>query len=80
MIYGTLRATTLLPTIFTLNSRKLSEAGVFYGVIAGLTVGLPLFVLGTLSGNTLVKVIGSLTAAGLPGIVALLWPKREVTV
>lgn len=78
MIYGTLRATTLLPTILTLNGRKLSEAGIFYGVIAGLVIGLPLFVLGTLGGNTLIKVIGCLSAAGLPGIVALLWPRKEV--
>lgn len=76
MIYGTLRATTLLPTIFTLNGKKLSERGIFYGVFAGLLVGLPLFVTGTLSGNTLVKVIGSLSAAGLPGLVAALWPKQ----
>lgn len=50
IFYGTLRASTLLPTVLMLASRRrLSEAGAFYGIITALIVGLPLSAYGNLN-------------------------------
>ena len=76
LIYGTLRATTLLPTVFTLSGKKLSAKGVFMGVLASLLVGLPIFAYGTLFNLSLYKTIGSLTSLLLSGIVAIAITRR----
>ena len=41
LFYGTLRASTLLPTVMTLLGKKLTGKGVFAGVLTALCVGLP---------------------------------------
>jgi len=43
LFYGTLRASTLLPTVMTLLGKKLTGKGVFAGVLTALCVGLPIF-------------------------------------
>lgn len=47
LIYGTLRAATLLPTVITLLNKKLDADGVFYGILISLLIGLPIFAYGT---------------------------------
>lgn len=78
LIYGTLRATTLLPTILTLNGKKLSGRGVYWGVLAGLLVGLPVFAYGTLCNLSAYKTIGCLLSVLLPGLVAISVKRAEV--
>ncbi len=78
LFYGTLRASTLFTTTLTLQGVKLREAGVFYGVIASLVFGAPVFILGSLLNNTIVKIAGSLLAALLSGTIALIDSKRRI--
>ena len=78
LFYGTLRASTLLPTVLTLKGRKLSENGVFYGILASLAIGLPIFAYGNIANISLYKIIGSITAVLLSGIVALTLTGLEV--
>jgi hypothetical protein len=60
LFYGTLRAATLVPTIFTILGKKVREQTVFYGVICAVTIGLPLFVYGSLTKNPAVALCGSI--------------------
>lgn len=78
MFYCTLRATTLLPTVFTLSGMKLSADGVFYGVLASFVVGLPIFAYGNIAGIALWKTAGSLVTVLISGIVALILSGKEV--
>ncbi len=72
LMYGTLRASTLLPTVFTLKGVKLTSAGVSIGIISALVVGLPIFAYGNIMNIASVKTIGSLTTVLLSGAVALI--------
>ena len=53
LFYGTLRASTLVPTIMTIMGKKLSEQGLFYGIIISLAIGLPLFAYGKFTNSTI---------------------------
>jgi Na+/proline symporter len=77
LFYGTLRASTLLPTILTLKGKKLSANGVFFGVLASLLVGLPIFAYGNLCDLALYKTIGSLATVLLSGIIAAAFGRWE---
>ena len=78
LFYGTLRASTLLPTILTLLDKKLTANGVFAGVVSALCVGLPIFAVGNLANNSVLKTVGSLTTVLLSGIVALAVSRKKV--
>ncbi len=71
LMYGTLRAATLLPTVFTLKGIKLTPQGVVAGVILALIIGLPIFGYGNIQGSATYKTAGSLLTVILSGIVAL---------
>lgn len=77
LFYGTLRATTLLPTVLTLLNKRLSARGVHVGVLASLCLGLPLFAWGSLANIAALKTIGSLTSVLTSGIVALALSRKE---
>lgn len=76
LIYGTLRATTLLPTVMTLLNKKLSSSGVFYGILVSLIVGLPIFAYGTVYNLAIFKTAGSLITVLAAGIVAVLLSRK----
>jgi Na+/proline symporter len=78
LIYGTLRATTLLPTVMTLKGIKLTANGVCSGVITALVIGLPIFAYGTILNISLYKTIGSLTTVLSAGAVAFIISRLEV--
>lgn len=78
LFYGTLRASTLLPTVMTLRGAKLRAGGIIAGVIIALCLGLPVFACGALTNNAVYKTIGSLLTVLSSGIVALLISRREV--
>lgn len=71
LFYGTLRASTMLPTILTLSKIKLSANGIIIGVMVSLVVGLPIFAYGNLYNLSLYKTIGSLVTVLSSGILAL---------
>ena len=78
LFYGTLRASTLLPTVLTLLDKKLTANGVFVGVVSALCVGLPIFAVGNLMNHSVLKTVGSLTTVLLSGIVALAFSRKKV--
>jgi Na+/proline symporter len=77
LFYGTLRASTLLPTVMTLLGKKLNANGVFAGVVASLCIGLPIFAIGNIANLSTFKTVGSLTTVLLSGIVALVASRKE---
>lgn len=78
LFYGTLRASTLLPTVLTLLGKKLTANGVFAGVVSALCIGLPIFATGSLMDHALLKTAGSLTTVLLSGLVALIASRKKV--
>lgn len=70
LFYGTLRATTLLPTILTILNTKIVERGVFFGLLLSFFLGIPLFILGKLLGSWQMELLGSLLTVLLSGITA----------
>lgn len=77
LFYGTLRASTLLPTVLTLFDKKLTANGVFTGIIASLCIGLPVFAVGNIANLSACKTAGSLITVLLSGIVALAMSRKE---
>lgn len=71
LMYGTLRAATLLPTIFTLKGMELKPQGIVAGIISALIIGLPIFGYGNMQGIAIYKTVGSLLTVILSGVVAL---------
>ena len=69
LFYGTLRASTFIPTIMLLLEKPLAERGVFYGVLCSLFVGLPTFAYGNFNNDPKFIVTGSLLTLLLPLIV-----------
>lgn len=75
LIYGTLRATTLMPTVLTLMKVKLISAGVIAGVVIAMLTGLPAFAYATWNGLTVLKSVASLYTVLVSGIVAVIISK-----
>ena len=71
LMYGTLRAATLLPTVFTLGGVKLKPQGIVAGIVSALVIGLPIFGYGNIQGIAIYKTAGSLLTVILSGAVAL---------
>ncbi len=82
LLYGTFRASTMLPTVMTLKNVKLSAKGVCCGVILSMLIGIPVFAYGTITDTAVLKTAGSLITLLLSGITALvitkIISKREV--
>ena len=72
LFYGTLRSSVMLPTIFAIKGYKMSESGLYYGIIASLCIGLPIFAIGNLNGWVPMIITGSLLTIGLSGIISLI--------
>lgn len=77
LFYGTLRASTLLPTVMTLAGKKLSKNGVYYGILSSLLIGLPVFAYGSLFNIAVYKTAGSLLTVLLSGVVAITMSRQE---
>lgn len=60
LFYGTLRASTLVPTVLTLLWPKLQSRGVFFAVLLSLIFGAPVLAIGEFTGNPHLRVLGSL--------------------
>ncbi len=77
LFYGTLRASTMLPTVLTLLDKKLSARGVVAGVLSSLCIGLPVFAVGNIWNIPTMKTVGSLITVLLSGLVAVMLTRRE---
>ena len=71
LMYGTLRASTLLPTILTLKGVRLAPQGIVAGITTAMAIGLPVFGYGNIKGIASCKTAGSLLTVILSGAVAL---------
>lgn len=77
LFYGTLRASTLLPTVLTLKGVRLTSGGIIAGVITSLAVGLPVFAYGSILNSGPYKTMGSLLTVLLSGLVTLIATRTE---
>lgn len=78
LFYGTLRSSTLLPTVLTLKGVHLTPRGITIGIATSLTVGLPIFACGTFLNSPIYKTIGSLLTVLLSGLLAILITRWEL--
>lgn len=56
LFYGTLRSSTLMPTVLLLFRKNIPAWGVFRGVTGAMIIGLPLYLAGEMLGNVHMKV------------------------
>jgi Na+/proline symporter len=68
IFYGTLRASTLLPTIYTIINKKVSETGMFYGICTSLGFGVPVFAFAKFNGLTDLAVWSSIFVVTASGV------------
>lgn len=81
LFYGTLRSSVMFPTIWAIKGKRMTERGIFYGILASLLVGLPIFAIGNLNGNVPMIVTGSLLTIGLSAVISRVLPeKTSVTI
>lgn len=71
LFYGTLRASTLLPTVLTLKGVKLNGKDIALGVILSMVVGLPVFAYGNLLNLSLYKSLGCVITVVLSGLASI---------
>lgn len=77
LLYGTLRSSVMLPTIFAILGKRMSERGLFYGILTSMIVGLPIFAYGNFSGNIPMIVFGSLFTILASGLMAIRRPLKH---
>lgn len=71
LLYGTLRSSVMLPTVFAILGKRMSERGLFYGILTSMIVGLPIFAYGNFAGNIPMIVFGSLFTILASGLMAI---------
>jgi urea-proton symporter len=75
--WGTLRAATMLPTLFTILSRhKYKESTVFYGIIVAWCL-IPFYIYGSLTGNIPFILIGGALFLGSSGLPMILFGRTK---
>lgn len=77
LMYGTFRASTFLPTVFTLRGVNLMPRGIVAGILLSMAVGLPVFGYGNVQGIAVYKTAGSLLTVILSGAVALALSRKR---
>lgn len=78
LLYGTLRSSVMLPTVFAILNKRMTEKGLFYGILTSMLVGLPVFAYGNLIGNIPLIVVGSLFTILASGLIALDYRSKKV--
>ena len=75
LLYGQIRAATMLPTIMMLLDIKLDEGGIFWGIVSSFLVGLPIFTWGNFKVDWRLIVIGSLFTVLSSGIISIVYTR-----
>ena len=70
LFYGTLRSSTLMPTLVILFRKKVAPWGIFWGVALAIGFGLPLYLIGVIRGNVDLKVAANIGIV----IISLVFP------
>lgn len=77
LFYGVLRSTVAIPTALTMiKGPVFSESGIFFGIVAALGVGLPVYLAGALMKISFMAITGTVLAVMLP--LAFMWKERKV--
>lgn len=76
LVYGILRSSVLLPTIYAIKGIKMSEKGLFWGIIVSIFIGLPIFTYGKLNGINSYIIGGAVLALLASGIISLLYKDK----
>ncbi|HMK35695.1 MAG TPA: hypothetical protein VK463_11555 [Desulfomonilaceae bacterium] len=72
LFYGTLRSSTLMPTILMLYLQRVPAWGIFWGVALAMAFGLPAYIFGELTNNIHVKVAANIGIILISSIIPLL--------
>ena len=72
LFYGTLRASTLLPTLIAIGTHRTGDRGMFWGILVAFIVGLPVFAIGNFTSQPGLALGGSILTVLSAGIIALL--------
>lgn len=79
--YGTSRAATMVPTIMTLSkesvSSRITDRGMFWGVVGGLILGAPVLIYGQVTGSWQISITGSLASIAIPTVILLATRNRK---
>jgi urea-proton symporter len=76
LFYGTLRSSTLLPTVITLlRKTPANEASVFWGVVVSICIGLPIFSAGNFTNTVSLIIAGSLLTVLASGAITFIGTK-----
>ena len=70
LFYGTLRSSTLMPTIIILFKKNIPSWGIFWGIILAVVIGLPVYLSGEIFGNIHLKVGANISII----LISLLFP------
>ena len=70
LIYGMFRASVMMPTVFATVGSKMSERGIFYGILSAWLIGWPVYIYASLAKITPLIVVSSLFTVLVPAILA----------
>ncbi len=71
LFYGTLRASTMIPTVLTLYWPRLTKTATFYAVLGSMLLGAPLMALGQYRQDPQLSVAGSLLVVAIGFVVCV---------
>lgn len=66
LFYTVIRASTLIPTAYTITTDNKNDNGIFYGIIASLLIGTPVYAYGSLNSNYIYTLTGSIITILIP--------------
>jgi len=75
-VFNTIAACVMVPTVLSLYWDRLSEKGVFWGVLVAFVVGIPLFIYGNVVNNAVWIVGSSLFIVAISTVFCLAIPKK----
>ena len=76
-VFNTIAACIMVPTVLSLYWNKLSERGVFWGVLVAFIIGIPLFIYGNIIDKPVWIVGASLFIVAISTIFCLVMPRKE---
>jgi urea-proton symporter len=77
-VFNTIAACIVVPTVLSLYWSKLSERGVFWGVLTAFVIGIPLFIYGNIIDNAVWIVGASLFIIFISTVMCLVMPKKHL--
>ena len=76
LFYGTLRSSTLMPTLLMLFRRQVGRRGMFWGIALAMAFGMPVYLLGEFTGNIHFKVGANIGILAISFVLPF-WDRKE---